>query len=309
MYCKNCGNEIDNGAAICLKCGTETGTGVKFYAHCGSEVYEKAKICIKCGYSTKLPPPEAINDAEIFCMNCGKPMKEHQAICLSCGAKNGASGKYCRNCGAVVKENAEICLKCGCEITTAPSVPMPNMGAVTDRFRDINVDKIKDGVKNINADKIKGAINDLNTDAITEHKYSKYFGIMGCAVIILSYLLPFFNIVMEAFGVSKTETINGFTAITGSGAMGGNFMMVVPLVFCAFQIAAQFVKPLEKYKNLSNLIAGGGCFISLIISAIIQSGKSPTAMANLVPTIGFFVALLMSPALVVFGLILHIKKK
>ena len=29
MYCRNCGEQIDSNAAICVKCGFAKGTGVK----------------------------------------------------------------------------------------------------------------------------------------------------------------------------------------------------------------------------------------------------------------------------------------
>ena len=38
MYCRNCGEQIDSNAAICVKCGFAKGTGVKYCANCGKEV-------------------------------------------------------------------------------------------------------------------------------------------------------------------------------------------------------------------------------------------------------------------------------
>ena len=32
MYCRNCGEQIDSNAAICVKCGFAKGTGVKYCA-------------------------------------------------------------------------------------------------------------------------------------------------------------------------------------------------------------------------------------------------------------------------------------
>ena len=34
MYCRNCGEQIDSNAAICVKCGFAKGTGVKYCANC-----------------------------------------------------------------------------------------------------------------------------------------------------------------------------------------------------------------------------------------------------------------------------------
>lgn len=51
MYCKNCGNEIDPNAAICVKCGFEKGTGANYCAHCGAAVNPGASVCMSCGYA------------------------------------------------------------------------------------------------------------------------------------------------------------------------------------------------------------------------------------------------------------------
>lgn len=51
MYCKNCGNEIDPNAAICVKCGVQKGVGTSFCPNCGEATASNAAVCIKCGYS------------------------------------------------------------------------------------------------------------------------------------------------------------------------------------------------------------------------------------------------------------------
>lgn len=50
MYCKNCGEEIDERAAICVKCGFANGVGEKFCGHCGKEVEAGQTICMGCGF-------------------------------------------------------------------------------------------------------------------------------------------------------------------------------------------------------------------------------------------------------------------
>lgn len=67
------------------------------------------------------------------------------------------------------------------------------------------------------------------------------------------------------------------------GQIEGNFFVLLPLLFVAFQIVAQFLKPLEKYKTISNLIGGGGCFLTLILAAITEGGKSPTDFLTITP--------------------------
>ena len=53
MFCRNCGNELADGAAFCTKCGFQTGTGNKFCEKCGAEVAEGQAVCVKCGNMLK----------------------------------------------------------------------------------------------------------------------------------------------------------------------------------------------------------------------------------------------------------------
>ncbi len=55
MYCKNCGNEMDPNAAICVKCGFAKGTGNQFCYNCGQAVEPGAKVCTNCGYALNSP--------------------------------------------------------------------------------------------------------------------------------------------------------------------------------------------------------------------------------------------------------------
>ncbi len=56
MFCKNCGNEIDSNAAICVKCGFQKGTGNKYCQNCGVEVAEGAAVCTSCGFALTTAP-------------------------------------------------------------------------------------------------------------------------------------------------------------------------------------------------------------------------------------------------------------
>lgn len=49
MFCKNCGNEINDNAAVCLTCGAAKGTGKGFCANCGNAINENAAVCLNCG--------------------------------------------------------------------------------------------------------------------------------------------------------------------------------------------------------------------------------------------------------------------
>ncbi len=53
MFCKNCGSEMNDNQAICLKCGVKTGDGNKFCANCGNEIAPEAVVCLKCGVAVK----------------------------------------------------------------------------------------------------------------------------------------------------------------------------------------------------------------------------------------------------------------
>ena len=53
MYCKSCGNYMNDNQAICLKCGVEAGNGKGFCPNCGNAVHEDAVICVNCGVSLK----------------------------------------------------------------------------------------------------------------------------------------------------------------------------------------------------------------------------------------------------------------
>ena len=53
MFCRNCGSEMNDNQAICLKCGVETGGGNSFCSNCGKPVNEHAAVCLNCGVAIK----------------------------------------------------------------------------------------------------------------------------------------------------------------------------------------------------------------------------------------------------------------
>lgn len=53
MYCKHCGEPMNDNQAVCLKCGVEAGTGNAFCPDCGKTVIPDAVICVNCGVSLK----------------------------------------------------------------------------------------------------------------------------------------------------------------------------------------------------------------------------------------------------------------
>ena len=53
MYCKNCGQQLNENQAICLNCGVSVENGTKYCHNCGNELPENADFCINCGVATK----------------------------------------------------------------------------------------------------------------------------------------------------------------------------------------------------------------------------------------------------------------
>lgn len=53
MYCKNCGEQLNDNQAICVICGVAVGEGNKFCQNCGASVNEEASVCLSCGCAIK----------------------------------------------------------------------------------------------------------------------------------------------------------------------------------------------------------------------------------------------------------------
>lgn len=53
MYCRNCGSEMSDNAAVCVKCGVAKGVASNYCPNCGSETNELAAVCTKCGVALK----------------------------------------------------------------------------------------------------------------------------------------------------------------------------------------------------------------------------------------------------------------
>ena len=70
MYCRNCGEVVDENAVICIKCGTEKGKGMEYCSHCGGKVEKGQMACMTCGYAL---PKEKISIKE-FVKNKKKPI-------------------------------------------------------------------------------------------------------------------------------------------------------------------------------------------------------------------------------------------
>lgn len=53
MYCRNCGEQLNDGQAICLKCGVAVGDGNQYCQNCGNKTSELAVVCVNCGCALK----------------------------------------------------------------------------------------------------------------------------------------------------------------------------------------------------------------------------------------------------------------
>lgn len=49
MFCKSCGAEMADNAAVCLKCGVSAGVGGNYCPNCGAPTNPNAAVCLKCG--------------------------------------------------------------------------------------------------------------------------------------------------------------------------------------------------------------------------------------------------------------------
>ena len=53
MYCRNCGVQMNDNQAICIKCGVKTGEGSNYCANCGAPMNPAATVCMTCGVVVK----------------------------------------------------------------------------------------------------------------------------------------------------------------------------------------------------------------------------------------------------------------
>ena len=66
MYCKVCGEPLNENQAICLKCGVEVGKGKGFCYNCGNPVHEEAVFCVNCGVSLKTENRQPATNSNLF---------------------------------------------------------------------------------------------------------------------------------------------------------------------------------------------------------------------------------------------------
>lgn len=64
MYCKNCGNPMDNLAVVCVKCGVSKGAGANYCPNCGNATPPGAQICTHCGVALYPPASSGFSGAQ-----------------------------------------------------------------------------------------------------------------------------------------------------------------------------------------------------------------------------------------------------
>lgn len=102
MYCKNCGNQMDDVAVVCVKCGAQKGSGQSFCQNCGNPVVPGAFACTTCGAPLNTIPAGAEQKSKLcagllgiflgafgvhnfYLGNTGKAVAQLLISVLSCG--------------------------------------------------------------------------------------------------------------------------------------------------------------------------------------------------------------------------------
>lgn len=53
MYCRTCGNHVNDNAEVCIKCGCKPLIGNDFCQNCGIKTISQQVMCTKCGVRLK----------------------------------------------------------------------------------------------------------------------------------------------------------------------------------------------------------------------------------------------------------------
>lgn len=65
---------------------------MKFCRHCGNEMQDDASVCVKCGIAEKTP----VTSEKAYCRACGAEMNGKAAVCIKCGVSqtNAANSNF-----------------------------------------------------------------------------------------------------------------------------------------------------------------------------------------------------------------------
>lgn len=75
MFCKHCGKELNEKAAVCTACGVRVGEGNTYCANCGAQHDPLAAICVKCGAAIRKSAgssPDVVNGFTSAISTCWK---------------------------------------------------------------------------------------------------------------------------------------------------------------------------------------------------------------------------------------------
>ena len=62
MYCRSCGEMMNENQAICVKCGVKAGDGSNYCYNCGNQLAPGAEVCLSCGFAQKKPAAEGFGN-------------------------------------------------------------------------------------------------------------------------------------------------------------------------------------------------------------------------------------------------------
>ena len=62
MYCRSCGEMMNENQAICVKCGVKAGDGSNYCYNCGNQLAPGAEVCLSCGFAQKKPAPDKLGN-------------------------------------------------------------------------------------------------------------------------------------------------------------------------------------------------------------------------------------------------------
>ncbi len=68
MFCRNCGEQMNEQQAVCIKCGVKTGEGNSFCPNCGKAVDPNADVCLGCGMAIKKPVSKSLGGQDKLTM-------------------------------------------------------------------------------------------------------------------------------------------------------------------------------------------------------------------------------------------------
>ena len=131
MYCRNCGEAMNDNQAICLKCGVATGTGNQFCANCGKSVDPNAAVCLSCGVAIKKKGSSAVSGDYLG----GKDKVTMALICFFLGGLGIHNFMMGENKKGIVKIVLSLCFGIGAILALIDFIRI-----LTDKY-EVNPDK------------------------------------------------------------------------------------------------------------------------------------------------------------------------